>query len=415
MLNLKKLLNFMALLFLFNLFSGYSADCFITDENTQCTVHKSGTITVSSYHWNHQITLVNLTESKIELLDNAQTITLNSMLLGTTTPLSGTDNLQFILKSVLNTPSTKSISFSIKEGNQVSTKKKLIIEAVLFKPSAFIDVGEKLYVKIKVKNTGTKIQQGIRVDAKIEELLVSTKYYIENLDVGESKEKEVYLKIPKEAVEDSYNLDIAIYSNDGYNKVSTTKKITIINPLSTKKNNIIASYDKDLTVYADSSNTFFIEVTNNNDFETPVTLSNSDNFLSFNVNPSVLLIPGKSSKKFKIEVVPKIEVSGKKILNIQIKEGSRTYDDISILLNIVGSGSTSYLNKFLIGFLVFIVFLILLVLISKKGNNNNQKEIVEKKVEHIIKEVDSNNRNYHKVKVKRIKKNKNKGTGKDYF
>ena len=108
-------------------------------------------------------------------------------------------------------------------------KADLIIKNIDVYPQK-VAPGKGVEFNVEIENIGTKEQENIYVEIENAELELSGKseeFNIEEFDEDDSKEVNLFLKIPSDAEEGEYNFKITVVFDDGNKEVSDSKIITV--------------------------------------------------------------------------------------------------------------------------------------------------------------------------------------------
>ena len=91
------------------------------------------------------------------------------------------------------------------------------IEELILRPGNSVRAGSALFAVVRVENQGKKEEQDVRVEVSIPELGVSDTAYIDEIDEEEQEEtQELYLPIPRDADEGTYEVEATVVFDNGH-------------------------------------------------------------------------------------------------------------------------------------------------------------------------------------------------------
>ena len=104
-----------------------------------------------------------------------------------------------------------------------------MLKDLVLNPDTSVVAGRALLATVRVKNTGERDQEGIKIRVSIPDLQVSATDFIDNLDADESTtSEELYLRIPACAKAGTYEVRAAVEFNEGFDVITATKKIDVV-------------------------------------------------------------------------------------------------------------------------------------------------------------------------------------------
>ncbi len=132
---------------------------------------------------------------------------------------------------------------------------------ILLNPSSTIGAGKPLFVTVRLENLGEKVEEDIKITARIPELGVQAVNFLDELvtEIDEETERfsfeeessgqvDLLVRIPEDAESGTYTLEVEADYNRGHSKLVETRQInvvgipqdqevdTIVNPVSTTQN-----------------------------------------------------------------------------------------------------------------------------------------------------------------------------------
>ena len=104
------------------------------------------------------------------------------------------------------------------------------IRDVVFSPYYEVKAGNGLFATIRIKNTGLKDEEGIKVTVSIPELKLSDSVYIDEVEAEDQVTTEELWpgRIPACTAAGDYDVDVRVEFNEGDDVVTTTKTITVV-------------------------------------------------------------------------------------------------------------------------------------------------------------------------------------------
>jgi len=257
----------------------------------------------------------------------------------------------------------------------------LKIQDVILRPSSTIKAGSPLFVVVRVENLGAKKEEDIKIGISVPELGISARDYIDELAAQEianedeedsESSNEIFLRIPKEALEGEYTLTVDVEYDRGHRTASTKRIVRVIGE-EIKKEEAEALIIVDSTsqsVETGSDAQFRITVMNTGEKANLYSLEvdGEQLFASSKVSPGFLLVKEGESATFDVIMTAKGDVGGIKSFMVKVKDGDKIIKEITLSLDIIPK---SYeLNNWLVtGFVVLIILLIILglILLATKG------------------------------------------------
>ncbi len=106
---------------------------------------------------------------------------------------------------------------------------ELKIVDALFTPSRHVQAGQALLSIVRVENFGEQDEQDVKVTVAIPALGVSATDYIDEIESEDEEEtEELYLKLPKCAEADVYDMVIQVQYNDGFTKTAVEGQVEVL-------------------------------------------------------------------------------------------------------------------------------------------------------------------------------------------
>ena len=108
-------------------------------------------------------------------------------------------------------------------------KDELAIRDTLFNPSPNVQAGRALLTQVKLKNTGERDQDDVKVTVSIPKLGKSASAFVDDVDEGKSvTSEEIFLRIPVCAEAGDYRVEVEAEYDDGDETVSEIYSLTVV-------------------------------------------------------------------------------------------------------------------------------------------------------------------------------------------
>jgi len=248
---------------------------------------------------------------------------------------------------------------------------------LIMTPSYGVEAGQNVIAEVRLKNRGQKDQETVKVTINIPELGVSGSGYVSNLDNTESvSSDEILLFIPENAEAGEYDVIVETKYNDYYSNTKSTFKMSVLASKVVEEKSLIASLKKNIDLVAGETYDLSVIIGNENEASKPVSIvSGENNWAYVEVVPSFAMIQGGTSANYIVKVTPKSDISGEKILTLDVKEGTSVISSLKVNAY-VEKEETNVVNLVLGALLVIaiIVLISLMVSISRKKNNGEKDE-----------------------------------------
>lgn len=290
---------------------------------------------------------------------------------------------------------------------QISSPRHTIsIRDVVLSPGTEVEAGRALLATVRIKNSGEKDEEGVRVKVAIADLSLSESVYIDTLESDESTTtEEIFLRIPACAEAGTYMVRTTVDFNDGYERVSkdtpvyvtkgTNCQSSTITPPSQPGSEIVISVGADSNdlIIGEGGAIYPLTITNNGKVSRTFTLNlEGAEFADFQITPSnVLVVNAGESKTFYTYLSAKTGFQpGLRTFVADIKTDSTTLKQIALKANLVQKQGASWSNLTTILMILFIILLAalfvtgLVFVLSKpksRGRQHQQNVKVSKKSE----------------------------------
>ena len=250
--------------------------------------------------------------------------------------------------------------------------KSIQINEMYISPTSLVEKGDFVELVVEIENVGLTNEEGVLISIASIDLLLKERVIVDEIEIGEIIEKEIEFEVPSQITSKTYDIDVIVYFDNGRENVDDSLEIRVLESSQTNIENTLSfNFQNNLNAFIGEKSSFFIEVINQDSDEKVLSISSQSTWADISTTPNVLIVPPNSKKKIKINVVPKQDSEiGNNFLDIQVKEGSRIENELSVLVN-VGYNvdeqieKSQNLNLFLIGFIVFGIILLLMILFFK--------------------------------------------------
>ena len=252
------------------------------------------------------------------------------------------------------------------------------VQDVLLMPGSSLEAGESLYAKVRLENMGEKKEEDIRVDLSIEQLGISTRVYLDELnkymaDENSGNAPSLVLTIPEDAATGDYAAKVTVSYNRGHS--STVKDVMIhvegvTAGLKDSKSMVSVQSMKDMQLGQES----VVKVLVANLGKKTMVYSLEANGLSWagsSLNGVVSVAPGQTGELL-VKVTPK--EAGNHAFNVKVKEDSSLIKEASFNVEVAEAEGKSKLFWVIAGALV-LIGLIALFASSMSGEKAHNHEL----------------------------------------
>jgi hypothetical protein len=257
------------------------------------------------------------------------------------------------------------------------------IKDVIFNPADSIQAGRALLATVRVKNTGAKSEDSIKVNVEIPALSVSASDYIDTLESDETtSSEELFLRIPACAQAGTYQAVVSVQFNDGDDSIKTTKTIQVtegdVCPIKAEmegKVTITVSGEVQQITAGGAGAAFPVAITNSGTGAKTFVLS-ADGVASWGtvrVSPSnvVTVAGGETKTAFVFVTANAGTAAGERMFAVTVSDAAgNSLQDISLKANVAGaSGASSVVSTanaktvLTIGLVILVVILVIVGLV----------------------------------------------------
>lgn len=264
---------------------------------------------------------------------------------------------------------------------EINTKRhSLRIKDVILSPGEEVRAGRALLVAVRLRNTGEKNEEGIKVTVSIPELGISASDFVDELekdgdDDDETTTEELYLRIPDDTTTGEYTLRTVVEFDDGDERVIDERVIRVIGEEGVMVQEPLAKEKTIITVVADAQSiqigqevAYPITLTNEgSNSKTYIVSANGASWANFRISPSnVVVIDGGESKAVSIYVTANANaLAGQQTFTVTISIGDKVLKQIPLTANVISVvNTTAKLKRGLeVGLVVLVVLLVIIGLI----------------------------------------------------
>ena len=267
---------------------------------------------------------------------------------------------------------------------QISAKRhQVTIKDIILSPENEVKAGRQLFVALRLKNTGQKDEEGVKVKLMIPELEVSQTDYVNQIDREDDENDQVttndiLLRIPADAETGIYTLRAEVYFRDGDDFVSKDVKVRVlgedkqqvVTPSTVKgeEKTMLFVPTETQSLTAGSETFYTLTISNSGSTSKSYTVSvDSMAWGTFRVTPSpvVVVSPG-DSKTVNVYASAKADApSGEQRFLVTIKTDNKILKQIP--LSAVISGKTSDVNGVKLETVLKVLAVVLLAILVTIG------------------------------------------------
>ena len=268
----------------------------------------------------------------------------------------------------------------------------------MLNPENEVKAGRVLLASLRLKNTGHKDEQGVKVRVSIPELGVSASDFVDEIEKEDDNDdqvtsNELFLRIPEDAETGEYTLRAEAFFSDLDEKVTKEVKVRVIGEeksasKSEEKTIVVVPTDVQAVTAGGAEVAYPITLTNaGSASKTYIVTADSANWGTVRVGPSnVAVVEPGQSRAVNVYVSANKGVSGEQMFLVSIKSDDKTLKQIPFKAVVSGSNNvaapgTGSKLKTVLEVLV-VVLLVVLVLVAlvfgfnkmMKGSNDGKEE-----------------------------------------
>ncbi len=258
-------------------------------------------------------------------------------------------------------------------------RRDLTIRDVVFNPDNTVQAGRALLATVRIRNSGEQDEDdGVKVTVSIPELGVSASDFIDEVESDESTtSEELFLRIPVCAPAGVYTARITAEYNEGFDEVSTTKSISVvesgaceINAQATggKTTITFSGGSQDLVAGAGGA-AYPIALTNGGNVDRTFTLSvdGVSSWGTVRITPSnvVTVGAGETQNAFVFVSASDDAAAGERTFVVSVKDASgNALRDLALKANVVDDGNSDFGDARRVLEVGLVLLVVLLVLIG---------------------------------------------------
>lgn len=269
----------------------------------------------------------------------------------------------------------------------------MMIRDILFNPSGQVKGGSALLSVVRIRNTGEKDEQDVKVTVSIPQLGVSASDYIDEIDNNDDEEEteEMYLRIPKCAKPGVYDVDVDVEFDDGFKKERATKQIEVLSDETCEDTTAATTSGSPrgkttITIGSQLENVlqgntaaFPLTITNSGRASKAYTVdANAGDWATIKVSPtSNFVLDGGKTQTVYVYATPNDDAPvGAQVITATISSGNQKLEDISLTANVAksGSGFKGFIEWSLIILVVLLVILGLIIGFSRLKNEDESNQ-----------------------------------------
>jgi uncharacterized membrane protein len=251
---------------------------------------------------------------------------------------------------------------------------------------------------VRIKNVGEKDEESVKVNVAIPALGISASDYIDVIEAGDSTtSEELYMRIPADAKEGSYEVVTTVKYDDNYEIVTSKSTILVSLPTcaddtcktsaeKTDKTTITISSDAQKLVKGEGGSVFPIALTNQGSATKTyvVKVEGTEGWATARISPSnvIVLAPGETSTVFVYVSATDDAAAGDHVFSVSISSADSVLKSVPLKASVVGETPSFGWDKIKtaleIGFVILVVILVVLGLIigfSKLRDKEEPEEV----------------------------------------
>jgi len=287
--------------------------------------------------------------------------------------------LRIWIKDKDNTPVYEEVRLYV-----TTSRHGMKIKDVILSPAHEVEAGHALVSKVKVKNTGEKDEEDVKVIVSIPALGVSDADYIDEIEAGETKtSEELWFRIPADAESGEYDVLVTVEFNDGEDEVSETYKINVLGEEAAAEETpeekiIIAVSDVVQDIVAGGASVVYpLSLTNNGKAAKTFTVTaTAGDWAALKVTPStVVLQPGETRIVYVNVGAGKDAPVGEQVIGVAVKSNGEVLKELTMKVNVLpaAGGKITLLEGALIVLIVILIIVGLVVGFSRMRKKEGEE------------------------------------------
>jgi len=287
--------------------------------------------------------------------------------------------LRIWIKDKDNTPVYEEVRLYV-----TTSRHGMKIKDVILSPAHEVEAGHALVSKVKVKNTGEKDEEDVKVIVSIPALGVSDADYIDEIEAGETKtSEELWFRIPADAESGEYDVLVTVEFNDGEDEVSETYKINVLGEEAAAEETpeekiIIAVSDVVQDIVAGGASVVYpLSLTNNGKTAKTFTVTAiAGAWAALKVTPStVVLQPGETRIVYVNVGAGKDAPVGEQVIGVAVKSNGEVLKELTMKVNVLpaAGGKMTLLEGALIVLIVILIIVGLVIGFSRMRKKEGEE------------------------------------------
>lgn len=263
-----------------------------------------------------------------------------------------------------------------------ASRHAMTIKDVIMSPNGKVEQGRALLATVRVKNSGDRDEEGVKVKVSIPELGISASDYLDQLNAEDTKtSEELLLRIPKCADAKEYKVVTTVEFDEGYESVTEESSVRVTDAgvcevssastSTTPKTIITVGPEVQDVVKAAGGAIYPLTLSNADSTSKTFTISaEAGSWADIKMSPSNVVVLGPNeAKAVYVYVSAKEDASvGEQMFAIKVKSGDETLKEIALKANVVepansGSNVGSLKKGLEVGLVVLVVLLVVIGLI----------------------------------------------------
>ncbi|MFC1705082.1 hypothetical protein ACFLZ6_02010 [Nanoarchaeota archaeon] len=231
-----------------------------------------------------------------------------------------------------------------------------------------------MLTSVRIKNYGERDEDGVKVKVSIPELGLSASDYIDEVEEDDSvTSEEIYLRIPQNAEEGEYVVEIEVEYDDGDEVIETKELIYVIEDGESSSSSSSESTEQKtiITIGPDVQDVrkggagvvYPVTISNTGSLSKAYTISvDGADWASFRVSPSNVLVasPGETQSAYVFVSANENAQAGENIFSVSIKSGDKVLQQAPLKANVLEDGKSSGASSIKKGLEVGLVVLVVL-------------------------------------------------------
>lgn len=265
---------------------------------------------------------------------------------------------------------------------------QLKLKDVTFSPESSVQAGRSLIAIARVKNTGEKTEEGIKVRVSIPELDIAATDYIDELEAEETTTtEELYMVVPECAEAGIYTAIVELTYSEGEEIANVEKDIVVTEgsvcdaKQKAEEKTILTVGPESQSVRAGEKVVYPITISNAGTSAKQYTVSaEAGDWAEVSISPSnVVVLEAGEAKAVYVYAAAAKDAKGEQLIAVKIASGSKVLKEMTLKANVEGAAGWEKVKKALeVGLVVLVILLVIIGLIigfnRLKGNEDEDKD-----------------------------------------